>query len=246
MESVKHLILGHGLTGEYLSKKLMEQEPNASVVSTSRKGSPHIEFNLQDEATWSQIPAAEITYWTFPPEPTDLVKKFYHQCNQKFGKLIVVGSTSALDVDQSGQTVDENTRLDTSIERVASEVYLKEQGAILLLSSGIYGPERSPLDWIKKGYLGKSKKWANMVHLEDLAEFLYACALRGKAGAVYIACNNNPQPWDEVIANWEERGLVQNVPEKQSKRTSKKIDNSKTIKDLQVNLQFQNFAASVS
>ncbi len=246
MESVKHLILGHGLTGEYLSAELMEQEPNASVVSTSRKGSPHIEFDLENEATWSQLPEAEITYWTFPPEPTDLVKKFYNQYQQKLGKLIVIGSTSALKVDQAGQVVDENTDLDTSIERVASEVFLKEQGAILLLSAGIYGPERSPLDWVKKGYLGKSKKWANMVHLEDLAGFLYACALRGQSGALYIACNNNPQPWDEVITDWEQRGLVQNVPEKESKRTSKKINNSKTIKDLQVNLQFQNFASSVS
>ncbi len=246
MDKVKYLILGHGSTGHFLIEKIKAVEPNVETASTSRKGKPLVEFDLADSTSWDNLPNAETTFWTFPPEPEAQVKAFYHHSKRKLGKVIVVGSTSALTVAELGQEVNEETPLDEHIERVRSEVFLREQGAVLLLSAGIYGPGRNPLDWVKKGWVGKNSKWVNMVHLQDLAEFLYQACQHGVVGRTYIACNNNPQSWRAVIENWESRGLVKDVPEKASQRTSKKINNSRSIKDLQVNLRFQNFADSVS
>jgi hypothetical protein len=157
-----------------------------------------------------------------------------------------VGSTSAFLVDKPHGPVDESTPFDMSIPRVQGEVFLRDQGATLVMSSGIYGAGRNPVDWIKKGYVGKSEKYVNMIHGSDLAQFLLQASQLGEKGAVYIASDNNPQRWRDVIELWESQGLVSDVPEKASRRSSKKIDSSKSIKSLQIDLQFDNFAHAVS
>ena len=246
MNSVDYLVLGHGLTAESLINKINKSQPGKTVVSTSRSDANKIIFNLTDQSTWENLPNSEVIFWTFPPEPTEDVKNFYEVIKSKCKKLIVVGSTSAFEVKNSGDEVTEKSPLDLTIERVKNEVFLKEQGAIIVFSAGIYGPGRNPLDWINKGYVGKNDKLVNMVHLEDLALFLFNASVYGKEGEIYIASNNNPQSWREIIESWENRNLVSNVPGKETKRVSKRINNSWTLSELKIDLQFQNFADSVS
>jgi len=243
MQSVDCLLLGFGYTAKAL---LSSFENEKRVATTSRKGTPHIQFDLEDESTWDSLPQSKMTFWTFPAAPVELVKKFYKQNGDKLGRLIVVGSTSALIPPNPHAVVNEKSSLDESIERVQGEVWLQRQGATFVLSSGIYGPGRNPIDWIKKGYIGKSEKFVNMIHVEDLASILIQAGRYGKPGELYIASDNNPQRWRDVIESWESRGLVSGIPEKESNRTSKKVDNSWSLKALQVTLQFQNFADSIS
>ncbi len=246
MQPVDYLILGRGLTAQYLIGKIQSKEPSATIVSTSRNGSPHTLFDLNDSTTWSNLPEAKVTFWTFPPEPIDRVEQFANSHLKELGQVVVLGSTSCLVVNSDGEKVDESTPRDESIERVRAESSLKDQGAILVLSSGQYSQERNPISWVEKGYVGKNPKWVNMIHLEDLAEFLWAAAKRGKAGKLYIASDNNPQQWDQIISLWESKGILKDIPIKSSHKTSKRINCTSSLKTLQVSLRYQNFADSVS
>ena len=241
MSAVDYLILGHGYTAQFLSQTIKNPEPDAQQVSTSRSDSNFHYFDLEDPEIWDQLPQAKVTFWTFPPSPLDLVKNFYNENKSKLGKLVVIGSTSAFKTESPHQDVDEQTPFDTSVERAEAEEFLKNNGAVLVMSSGIYGPNNNPVNWVTNGYVGKSEKFVNMIHVEDLAQFTFNAGLYGEMGNVYIASDNCPLRWVDVITAWEKAGLVSDVPEKTSKRASKKINSSKSIEALKVQLKYQNF-----
>ena len=93
---------------------------------------------------------------------------------------MVLGSTSAYDVADSAEYpppwIDESAPIDCSKARVQGEEFLREtRGAIVLRVAGIYGPGRSPYDWLKTGRVAVSRKYVNLIHVEDLAE---ACLAR--------------------------------------------------------------------
>lgn len=244
MDSVDHLILGHGYTAAELVPFIHSKEPQAKVVSTSRQGFPYIKFDLLDPSTWDNLPQSQVSYWTFPAVPPDLVKEFYSKKKDSLGHIVVLGSTSTFKVENSGELVDETSPLDLSIDRVQGEIYLRGEGASLVMSSGIYGVGRNPLDWVKKGWVGLSDKWINMIHVKDLSQFLYQAG-RFKTGKTHIASDGDPRQWKEVIRIWEEAGLIANTPEKISTRVSKKINPAQSINELGINLKFQSFVDAV-
>ena len=246
MNYTDYLILGYGYTAKALIQEIQSKEPSATVQVTSRTDASKVIFDLNQESTWGNLPKSKVCFWTFPPEPFSVVEKFVIGNKNLWSKLIVVGSTSAFVANVAGQKVTEDSPLDLTIERVRAEEFLLKSNATVVFSAGIYGKNRSPLDWIRKGLVGKNSKLVNMIHVDDLAQFLFNANKFGKSGATYIASDNNPMTWESVIENWEQRKLVSNVPMIESKRLSKKIDNSKTIKELQVNLKYRNFADSVS
>ncbi len=246
MEKVDYLILGKGFTARSLIRWIEQHEPGARVVVTSRKGAPSLEFDLDRPDTWQALPAATHTLWTFPAAPLNQVKSFYESKGDSLGRLVVIGSTSAFQIEAEDAWVNEQSPLDLSIERVQGEDYLRSQGARVVFSSGIYGYDRDPLEWVKSGRVGKSQKYVNMIHVDDLAQVLIKAALVGGSGQVYIASNSHPQTWQDIIDQWEDRNLVKDVPFQDSKRPSKRVDASSTLKALNVRLKFQNFANSIS
>lgn len=239
MEKVDYLILGHGYTAQFLIEELPSQ---AKWLATSRSDQKFHYFDLTDVESWDQLPSAKVTYWTFPPTPIDLVKDFYSENKEKLGKLVVVGSTSGFLTTESHQEVTETTPFDESIERAQAEKLLMDQGATVVMSSGIYGPGKNPVDWVKNGYVGKSEKFVNMIHVKDLANIIFNAGEKGKSNSVYIASDGVPLQWSQVIELWEKEGLLANIPEKESKRSSKKINSSATMVELGIDLKHRNFA----
>ncbi len=246
MKNLDHLILGHGFTADYLKSLIKEKEPGCEVYSTSRCDPSRLKFDLSDSATWHNLPKAKITYWTFPPEPFFLVQEFYEKMHQQLGRLVVVGSTSSFLTNRPDETVDERSPLNLKKERVQSEVFLQNQGATLVMSAGIYGSGRNPLDWVKKSMVGKSDKYVNMIHVEDLAQFLYLAGQNGKSGQLYLASDGRPVRWREAIESWEAQGLLSDTPEKGSQRSSKKVDRRWWIKCLGVQIRHPNFVKAAS
>lgn len=237
----KQLILGYGYTASFLSPLLDDE--GCEVLRTSRKNPDSILFNLEDSTSWQNIPQVSATYWMFPAAPLELVKKFYQQNKNKLGQIVVIGSTSGFQSIQDGEEIRESSPLDLNIERVQGEEFLRSQGAIVVMASGIYGQGRSPLDWVKKAYVGKSKKFVNMIHVLDLCQFLINAQKYGEKGKLYIASDNYPQTWESVISVWQERGLLdREVAEKETQRLSKKMNSTQSIEELRINLKFQNFA----
>ena len=77
--------------------------------------------------------------------------------------------------------IDESAPIDLTKPRVQGEEYLRnEHGAIVLRVAGIYGPGRNPLDWIRQGRVGPSRKYVNLIHVEDLAAICLAALEKGE------------------------------------------------------------------
>ena len=137
---MKVLVLGKG----YVGKTYCEKYPDA--IGTRRKvthkDTPS--FDLENPATWKNLPKAETIIWTFPATPLEKVQKFYEEKLQDCKNLIVLGSTSRYIIKRQKQRIDEDSPIDTSILRVQGEEFLKQQGATILALAGIYGPDRDP------------------------------------------------------------------------------------------------------
>lgn len=241
MKSKKHLILGTGYVGSFLKNYIKSRESNSQVFSTSRTSKEHLCFDLNDARTWNHLPSVDYCYWTFPTTALSLVKNFYEKKHKDLGQLIVVGSTGSFKVSSPEQIVSEASDLNLHLDRVQGESYLRSQGAILVMASGIYGPGRDPLQWVKDGRVGKNNKLVNMIHVKDLCQFLYNSTLHGEKNNLYIASNNKAHRWLDVINSWEERAMVSNVPFKDPKSFGKRINCSWSIDQLKINLKFPNF-----
>ena len=239
------LILGYGYTSSFLVPQLSVAYPDAEILTTSRSQPKMLHFNLDRPSTWKNLPDCGTLIWTFPPKPFMQVQAFSDFYKGRYKKALVIGSTSSLTVEQPNQRVDETTPLDFSLERARCEELLRKQGFRLLLSSGIYGPGRNPLVWIKRDMVGISDKLVNMIHVNDLCQFIIKSIEMTQPGTLLIASDNNPQSWRTLIRYWQEMGTLGEVPLKESERPSKHIDASETLRRLEIELQHPSFRDSV-
>jgi nucleoside-diphosphate-sugar epimerase len=119
-------------------------------------------------------------------------------------RLVVLGSTSAYDIpSQAGgyppPYIDESAPIDLRKPRVQGEEYLrKEHGAIVLRVAGIYGPGRNPIEWIRSGRVGPTRKYVNLIHIEDLAAICMLALETGTPGEVYNVSDGTPRTWAEI------------------------------------------------
>lgn len=232
---MKILILGKGYTGKVLEETLQSR---GEVFATSRSDSSIIEFELTRPETWKNLPKADYTFWTFPAQPLEDVQLFLKEYGNNLGKIIVIGSTGSYLVKNEGDSITEDSPLNYESERVKGEDFIREQGGIVVRASGIYGPHRNPLNWVSMGRVAPSKKFLNLIQVEDLVEILWQAAEVGKIGANYIATSSRPMPWDELIEKLSEKFDFpipgQTTP---SKRSSKIVNGDQTLMDLKVSLK---------
>lgn len=237
----KYLILGSGYTAQYLKPLILSKTKDCKVFETSRSNSSHILFDLSDPTTWGNIPKVDGTYWLFPASPEDVVQSFLKEFREKLGKLVVVGSTSRFSVTKDHEEVNEAWVADNSMDRVKGEEYIRSQKGIVVCASGIYGPNRNPKSWVEKGYVAPSDKYLNLIHVEDLSQILIAAMDRGDEGLTYIASDNNPNTWNNLISFWKKtEGITLHGNPRVSKVKSKKINSSQTLGDLKVQLKYPN------
>jgi nucleoside-diphosphate-sugar epimerase len=205
------VILGCGYVGRFLFSRASAQ--GKSVLATHRgthrytpdhPASAHRLFDLARPETWDQIPQGADLIWCFPAVPIGLVQQFAARLRASTCRLVVLGSTSAYDLPNSAGDypppwIDESSPLDLTKPRVQGEEYLrKELGAIMLRVAGIYGPGRNPLDWIRTGRVGPSRKFVNLIHVEDLADVCLMALDHGKPGEAYNVSDGTPRTWDEI------------------------------------------------
>jgi hypothetical protein len=238
VSAIKTLILGAGYTGTRLAE-LLSKAPEEKVILTSRMGLPHIEFDLSRPETWSNLPKADRTFWTFSPEPESKVDEFLKSNAAKLGRLTVIGSTGEFLFEENHQWVDEKSPRDLHQERVRGENLVLESGGVLVCSSGIYGPERNPIDWMRQGRVAATEKYVNLINVVDLCRILLAASERGRAGTIYIASDAEPMTWKSLFSHFGVRsvsGGAQVIPP----RSSKRVSSTQTLKELGITLQFPN------
>jgi len=122
--------------------------------------------------------------------------------------------------------------------RVQGEEFLRMTcGAIVLRVAGIYGPGRNPLDWIRSGRVGPSRKYVNLIHVEDLAAICLAALEQGRSGEVYNVSDGTPRTWEEVCRKAHELWHVISLPRTSADDSGKRVDTGKLTKELGVRIQ---------
>lgn len=239
MASTSLVILGSGYSGRFL--KPLAEEEHRHVYSTSRdpnRNLGHIQanrrltFDLTCPDTWANIPSSADLLWCFPAAPLELVQRFALAANASSRKLVVLGSTSAYDVADSREYpppwIDETAPIDFGKPRVLGEEYLrKDCGAIVLRVAGIYGPGRNPLDWIRQGRVGPSRKYVNLIHVEDLVAICLAALERGKPGEVYNVSDGQPHTWEEICTTACDRWNILHRTGRNTDAPGKRINTNK-------------------
>lgn len=237
------LLLGDGFLTGFVAQALKTKAIEFDV--TSRTKPNRIRFDFEDKTSWPNISKTySHSLITFPLSKPELAIEFLESQKSLLGKLVIVSSTGFFKVSD-GAKVNESSPLDLTKERVQAEESLRKQGAIVLHASGIYGPGRNPLDWVKEGRVGKSDKLVNFIHVEDLAEFCIQCMIQAKPGSRYIASDEKTMSWNEIIAQWTKQFQIESI-EKASKRTSKRVDASRSRKALGIKLQYPSVIDGVS
>jgi nucleoside-diphosphate-sugar epimerase len=241
-ESVKPLvILGTGYTGRSVYER--EQARGLVVFATSRDPDRHllyvpperrIRFDLADRTTWRNLPRDSNLLWCFPAEPLELVQEFAATINMTANRLVVLGSTSAYQMipsrDYPPPWIDETAPLDRSKPRVQGEEWLRTTCQVIVLRvSGIYGPGRHPLKWIKQGRVGPSRKYVNLIHVEDLANICLVALERGVRGEAYNVSDGTPRTWQDICHLAREQFGIQRIVEVGNDSAGKRIANGKLL-----------------
>jgi nucleoside-diphosphate-sugar epimerase len=239
------IILGTGYSGRHLTNALTaisrpffatsrEPDKNLIQVSTGRR----IKFDLEQPSTWPNIPGGTDLIWCFPATPLSRVQQWAETQRSRFNCLVVLGSTSAYEIpDQSAEYpphwINEDAPIDLSKSRVQGEEYLREHhGGIVLRVAGIYGPRRNPLDWIRQGRVGPSRKYVNLIHVEDLAAICLAAIEKGKPGEIYNVSDGTPHLWSEICATAQKRWGVAVTAAKKDLSSGKRISIAKLRTEL--------------
>lgn len=238
------VILGSGYTARLLWPLVADRLP--TVFATSRTpeqnlgylpASRRLRFDLSQPDTWGNIPRDADLLWCFPATPIELVRQFIATLTGSPRRIVVLGSTSAYDLGDSQAYpppwIDETAPIDLTKPRVQGEEYLRlEQGAIVLRVAGIYGPGRNPLDWIRTGRVKPSRKYVNLIHVEDLAAICLAALERGTPGEVYNVSDGTPHTWEDICRTAEQRWNVRSPQTAATQDLGKRLSNAKLTQKL--------------
>ena len=238
MKQHRLVILGSGYlarfmllpTSLYLDVLHTSRDPNQNLAWVSPNQRLH--FDLAKQDTWRNIPSGADLLWCFPATPVDSVREFAACIKGSFRRLVVLGSTSAYDVGEPSHYpppwIDESAQLNISKARVQGEEFLrKELSATVLRVSGIYGPKRNPLDWMRIGRVNPSRKYVNLIYVEDLAAICLAALQRGQTGDVYNVSDGIPRTWNEIYITGRDRWHLPVISEQSTQECGKRIDTRK-------------------
>lgn len=239
----RYLILGSGYTGPHLKSYILENESSPEIVESSRTLKKDIQFEMEIKSTWQNLPEAEICFCLFPISNKELGQEFQKKTESRFGRLVICSSTGFFKTEFPDQRINEESPLDLGLPRAEAEEYLRENSAVVVHSAGIYGLKRNPLDWLKNGKVQPSMKFVNLIHVDDLAQFLWKAGKTGKESSRWIAADNHPMRWKDLAEAWEYEfhlELDTVVTGQDLVEGSKQIRNDKSIRDLDIKLKYPN------
>ena len=180
-------------------------------------------------------------------------------------RQLIYISTSGVYGDQQGQLINEQTPVNPQVDRAKRRYHAEQQlqqwskdnsvPITLLRVGGIYGPGRLPLQRLKDHIPMLHENLApqtNRIHADDLAQVCVAAATKKAAGEIYNVSdgsNSNMTEYFNTIADfcglerpplvdWQEaeksisKGMLSYLKE------SRRMDNSKMIKELGVQLKY--------
>lgn len=241
------VILGAGYTGRFIYAQATARGLSALVTSRipdthlSFASPPHrVPFDLDRDVTWHNIPEGADLIWCFPAMPLESVSAFAETVLRHARRIVVLGSTSAYELSStdSDSVLDESAAIDTTRARIMGEEYLRTHSrAIVLRVAGIYGPGRHVLDWIRRGKVGPSQRYVNLIHVEDLAGICLSALENGRPGEIYNVSDGHPRRWSEICDVANTRWAVVPVKKDLDHRPGKRLSIEKMTRDLRYRFQ---------
>lgn len=214
------LSFGHGYSARELTKHLLPQ--GWRVIGTTRTSEKADELAASgvEPLIWpdsdmnAAIEAADhILISAGPDEDGDpTLNLLRNQIIQKSSKIRWAGylSTTGVYGNFDGAWVDEMTPLNPTTKRgqlrkAAEEDWSSVAGLPLHIFrlAGIYGPRRGPFAKVLNGTARRVIKEGQVfsrIHVEDIAQILWASIQLPNPGAAYNMCDDDPAPPQDVIA----------------------------------------------
>ncbi len=218
---------------------------------------------------------AIVYYFIPPPKTNHdtRIRRFLGSVSQdSLPQRIIYISTTGVYGDTGGQWVSEKTppnpqtararrRLDA--ERCLCQWAEKHSVEYLILRvAGIYGPGRIPVEKIKQKVpilLPDEAPYSNRIHVDDLARICLKAATVGKSNTVYNVSDGNPGKVTDYYYTLAELLRMEQPPavsmaeaEKTMSpvrlsflRESRRIENSKLLRELEVELLYPNFESGI-
>jgi hypothetical protein len=246
--SLPLIILGGGFTGKVIYRQALKSQRPLFITSRSPElhlqsfpENARIRFDLEKPESWINLPEKGEAIWSLPIIPLEQIERFIEKKGAIFHRIVVIGSTSAYQVDPEKGVVivDECSPIHLTDPRVKGEGLLqKGLNAIILRSAGIYGPGRNPLDWIQKGHLKNGPRYLNLIHVEDLAALSLLALEKGMPGEVYNVSDGNPRKISDLVETASIRWKIPIPPLSTEADPGKKVSNQKIVHLLNYSLQF--------
>jgi nucleoside-diphosphate-sugar epimerase len=113
----------------------------------------------------------------------------------------VYGQADGSEIDEAVRPVPPEGRQWLILEAEAALLELAGKGGppvVILRLGGLYGPGRSPVDWLRRPGLRErlgsrgSEAWMTWIRVEDAARGIALAARRARAGEVYILADGSP------------------------------------------------------
>lgn len=178
--------------------------------------------------------------------------------SNRCGRFLHVSSTSVyaqqagewVDEDSAREPTDESGCICLDAERLIQQATAnRSQTAFNILRlSGIYGPRRllAAIDAIRSGATlpGPREAWLNLIHVDDAARAVLACAERGVPGTTYLVSDDRPIRRYEY---YESLARLLHAPAptfddtaiaRRAKGLGKRCDNRRLRNELKVELQY--------
>lgn len=212
------LSIGHGYTARALTPVLQNEGWRIIGTCRSTEGAAKLATTGVEPVVWPDADlrpfleeASHVLSSVAPTETGDPVLADLGQALAASDHLEWVGylSTTGVYGDHGGGWVDENTPLSPSTKRgqmrVAAESAWQELDLALHIFrlAGIYGPGRGPFAKVRAGTARRIIKQGQVfsrIHVDDIAQVLFASITQPKAGAIYNVCDDDPAPPQDVIA----------------------------------------------
>ena len=226
MKEINIFCFGFGQVAKNFIKKLSTEnyKLNLSVTSrseSSKKTSNGIEYNnyLFDDKKFDRDLLIKLNQAThilisIPPiNKEDIVlKNFSEFIKSSKVKWITYLSSTSVYGDHKGEWVNENSETnplsDRGLARLESEnswISFAKNNELpfqIFRLSGIYSNEKNTLSRLKSGevnIINKTDHYFSRIHVEDIANFLFASIFKLKSGEIYNLADDKPSSSEEII-----------------------------------------------
>lgn len=258
MIATRVLVLGAGYTGIRVAR--LARERGLTVHCSTRQHARADALRGQGFEVWQSerldldriarhVDAQTVVVITFPPDgETDALLA---PCLTTAGSIRYVSSTGVYGVE--ARVLDDTTTVASTPGPsqsllLAAEAAYRAEGATILRSPAIYGPDRGLHVRVVQGkhtLAGRGDNVLSRIHADDLARLLLAKPeIRGET---YVVGDGGSTPQREVV-QWicDAYGVAfpPSVPEQDvhpSLRVSRRIDPTRALRDLEITLRWPSF-----